>query len=301
MMASAKNGGTFARNLRILNRFERGDTLADIGRDCGLTRERVRQIVASFGATPRHQRIAQRDASILAAIKADDLTAQEAADRFGRTKITAYLIGHHAGHVFRRDRLSDCDEIVALAEQVRAGASMQELTGGSPAIRGRLYAYCRRNGIRSMHGRHRDFSTRAEIVRQARQSGMPWAQVADLVSDAEHKSIGVGALYNWAAANLPRGVLGIGLVHQKMPRAERTRHERPRKEKPARAPRIKPEVIAAASAKEAAIANYGRASAGDIAAAHGVTRNSIIGYWFRARREGLISDVSTARKSEIEA
>ncbi len=40
--------------------------------------------------------------------------------------------------------------------------------------------------------------------------------------------------------------------------------------------------------KETAIANRGKASAEQIAAAIGTTRNAIIGHWFRARQLGLI-------------
>jgi hypothetical protein len=53
-------------------------------------------------------------------------------------------------------------------------------------------------------------------------------------------------------------------------------------------------ILLCRDARTAALENYGRASASQIAAAHGVTRNSIIGHWFRLRRAGLLSDQSEA-------
>jgi len=38
--------------------------------------------------------------------------------------------------------------------------------------------------------------------------------------------------------------------------------------------------------RDTALANRGKATAAEIAAAIGVTRNAIIGHWFRARKEG---------------
>jgi hypothetical protein len=42
------------------------------------------------------------------------------------------------------------------------------------------------------------------------------------------------------------------------------------------------------TAQKTAIANRGKASAAQIAAACGTTRNAVIGYWFRARQMGII-------------
>lgn len=43
------------------------------------------------------------------------------------------------------------------------------------------------------------------------------------------------------------------------------------------------------SIREIAIAAYGKERADDVAARHGVSRNVIIGHWFRARQLGLIA------------
>jgi hypothetical protein len=43
-----------------------------------------------------------------------------------------------------------------------------------------------------------------------------------------------------------------------------------------------------ASARETAVANWGRASASVIADAIGTTRCAVIGHWFRARASGII-------------
>jgi DNA-binding CsgD family transcriptional regulator len=48
------------------------------------------------------------------------------------------------------------------------------------------------------------------------------------------------------------------------------------------------EIEVFSSARETAIRNRGKASASQIANACGITRNSVIGYWNRARAAGLI-------------
>lgn len=47
-----------------------------------------------------------------------------------------------------------------------------------------------------------------------------------------------------------------------------------------------PDIEVRASIKETAIANHGKASADQIASVIGVSRNSIIGHWYRARQKG---------------
>lgn len=274
---------TFARDLRILRRHLDGETLADIGSDLGISRERVRQIVAKFGAKSKREISASRCAEMLAAIRKDNLTANEAAARFGVSFSSAYRVGRLAGHVFRRDILSESAHIAALAEQVRAGASIYSLAKGS--MRGLLFEHCKRHGIKSRHGRHRDFGPRRETVLRMREQGHGWGAIAAEVSRIEGAAVRVAAVYFWASKN-------IG--HQGMRAVARSAKVKPPKATARQ--KIKPQVIVCEDAKEAARANYGKAPASAIAAAHGVTRNSIIGHWFRLRRSGQIAEVNTAHK-----
>jgi hypothetical protein len=48
-------------------------------------------------------------------------------------------------------------------------------------------------------------------------------------------------------------------------------------------------VVIADNLRDAAILNRGKAPASAIAAAHGCTRNAIIGHWYRLRMEGVLA------------
>lgn len=287
-LADSSLGSNFSRNLAILNRHLAGEPLSEIGADLGLTRERVRQIVAGFDAPAKREMLADRNRQILARIKEGDLTADEAAAEFGIQPAVAYHIGHQAGHVFRRDTKRDSEMIAALAERVKVGESIQSLAAGDHSIRGLLWEYCKRNGIKSRHGRHRDFSARYEIIERSRQEGMTWEQVAKEVARAEGKPLVTGAVCTWVARYMPEQ------IRSRTERLSGVRLARTPKVKPVRPAKPKPRIILASNPKDAARLNYGRAPASIIAAVHGVSRNSIIGYWFRLRQQGQLGNVNTA-------
>ena len=280
----SRTDNTFGRDLRILQRHVNGETLAAIAADFGITRERARQIVAGFAAKPKRAMVRDRNAEVLAAAKRENLTATEAAERFSISVATVYQIGRRAGHAFRRDLLRETERIAALAEQVRAGASIIGLAAGDSSTRGLLLEYCKRHGIKSLHGPHRDFEPRRAAIIAMRAEGCSWRDIADEVAVIEGIRVSTAAIYNWAYKY-------IGGMAMKAPRTKRPPQPRPRKSRPHYS------VVLCDNAKAAALANYGQAPASVVAKAHGVTRNSIIGHWFRLRQSGLIKDVNTAHKN----
>lgn len=154
-----------ARNAEILDRYERGEKLRDIGASFGLTHERVRQIATRAGLPPRLQEIRERNQKIIEYGKTA-MTPEEIVAAFGIDRKALYPIFYAAG---------------------------LPIPGG---------------------------------LRCPRHTFSPNPQT------------------------------GIQIM---------------------------------SDIRETAIANYGKAPASKIAEAAGTTRNSIIGHWFRARRQGLIA------------
>lgn len=262
------------RNREILRLFDAGEKLEYIGAIYGITRERVRQIVGKFGAKPRRQAQWQKDAEIIEVLRSEHLSSNAAQARFGHRVLR---LARDNGIVLQHEWLWRAPEIAQLAERVKAGESIRSACGANRNLEALVGHYCQANGITSRHGRWNDKSDRAEIVARAREAGKTWAQIALAVSRAEGRAIGKQAIINWACGHMDRIP----------PRGRSAMTMRPAR-KILRS-REKPRVTYNPNIKKAAELNYGKAPASVIAAVHGVTRNVIIGHWFRLRKAGVLA------------
>lgn len=263
----------------IRARFDRGETLQAIGDSYGLTRERVRQIVAKTGAEPRFVTFGKRRAEIAAAVKAENLSSDEAAARYGIGRGAVLAICSAFGVVCRQDFLWNSPEIAALADLVRGGMSIHMAAGHVHKVERLIWQYCQRNGIVSRYGRWHDRSPRVAMVQKMRAQGAGWEAIAAAVTELEGHHVGRAGLYMWVRNHLDKDVW----KHVRPARKPRIYVPGPGKGRGPRRPAEQCDTI-----KEAARINYGKATAAEIAALHGVSRNVIIGHWFRLRRAGLL-------------
>jgi hypothetical protein len=273
---------TELRRTNIIALFEDGETLASIGEQFGITRERVRQIVRAAGMKPRLAQGKERRAAIATQMRDEAMTAKMAAERFGFDPADAHRIAHEFGFILTPEpRLIDEPRFAEMAEKVRGGMSIRNAAGSDHPTEAALARYCEEHGIKSVHGRWRPRQERAALVRVMRASHRTWAQVAEAVSAVEGYITGPAAIHAWSQRHMARGEY-----------TPPKRPERPAAERRARGagkghgPRVP--VAVCDEVREAARLNYGKAPASEIAKAHGVTRNVIIGHWFRLRRAGLL-------------
>lgn len=283
----ASSGGGFlvARNQEIAARFDAGETLEAIATDHGITRERVRQIVTRMGCKPRREAYGDLRAEIADAARVEWLTTAELVNRFGVSAATVLSAVALAGISLPTRTKQEEDELSALAERVRAGESIRSIAGADHSLEGRLGRYCRSKGIKAAHGRWRDFSDRERIIREGRLAGDSWREIADRLAPVEGYSVKGSALAMWANNNLDDVPSPPPLTRQ--PRKDRSKPSSRRSGVFAADPDA--DVIVKDTVRETAIANRGRVTASKIAAAIGVTRNSIIGHWNRAREDGVLA------------
>lgn len=265
------------RNTAILQRYAAGESLTDIARSLGLTRERVRQLVKRTGAVMPHTLSKQQVADIIKAIGAEPMTADAAAARFGVRRNKIVTIARSA-----RVRLVSDYEVrnvglMPLVERVRAGESMHSLAAGNRSVETRLSWLIKKLGIPvRAHGRWRDLSHRVDMIAEGRNNNSTWDEIALSVGEFEaHKTSGANIM-KWAERNCPE-VFSI-------PVARRSKARKPRAPKPAREIAPDPTIVVLGTVRETAVANRGKATAAQIARAIGTTRNAVIGHWFRARQ-----------------
>lgn len=270
------------READMLARFHSGETLQSIGDHFGITRERVRQIVERNGAVPRYQQARIRRDQIVAAMRGEWLTSKELADRFGIDPASVLSIARDAGIKLPVRTREEEQDLAAFAERVKAGESIRAVSGGDHNLENRIKIYCAGKGIKSLHGPWRDLSHRYGIIRAGREAGKSWKELALEVSAIEKIAIKGAALYNWAQAHID----DIPQPPRKPRRAKRPARPYRHKPAPAKVITASPDIVVKDTVKETAIANRDRATASQIAAAIGVSRNSIIGHWNRARISG---------------
>lgn len=285
---AAQLAARLERDADIVARFRAGQKLEEIGAAHGLTRERARQIAARGGQPPRSQKYREKRRKIAERLAAAPAPAFKVAQEFGVSFHTVQRAAKEAGvDLPARRPVWDCAEVAAMADKVRAGASIRAAAGGDLRLTHHLLQYTRHYGIASQHGRHRDFTLRRKIITGMIAAGAEARSIAAAVGAAEGNPITVPVLYAWASRH------GLDLcannARVKAGRERGVRLKRAKVEKPQRAPRPAPVVAHAPTPKDMAILNYGKAPASAIAAACGVSRNSIIGHWFRARQQGLIA------------
>lgn len=275
-----------ARDQQILARHNAGELHTTIAADFGITKERVRQIVKAGGGTARRVTQRAKGEEIAATIAAEGLTARHAAKRFGRSQRVIWYVARKHGIKFPRPDHDVEMRLAALSERVLAGESIRSVCNGDRNLSQRLERYCRARGIKSKVGRWKDFSHRADLVRQWRADGLTWRECAGRLSSIEGHAIHGAAVYVWIAKHHP-DILDIRA--SKAPKPAKVRKPRPPWVPRPRHVAPAPDIEIKETVRDTAIANRGRASASQIAQAIGVSRNSIIGHWRRARDAGVFA------------
>lgn len=276
-----------SRNADILARFNAGDTLESIGQHYGITRERVRQITNAAGVEPRHIQADRKIEEDVAILSDANMTRAEAAEFTGRPLSSISRMATKRGVKFRSSYKVDAPEMVEMAAKVADGMSIYEAAGKVHNVAARLADHCKRHGIETVHGRWHDRGERRNIVLQMRSEGRAWPDIAVAVAEAESKPIGLPSLMAWAYKHVPE-VIGFRLpVKMEKPVSVWKAKKRPAAITPVKE---MPMVVMAPSLREGVKVNRGKASASQIAAAYGVTRNSVIGLWFRMRKNGEITE-----------
>lgn len=266
-----------ARNLEILERFDKGEALNVIGKHFGLTQERIRQIVARHRSETRRSMVAAKWAEMAKQIRERPMLKSEARALFpqlndNQFKDFCYRERFHflpdAKLAERKTRLAE------LAQKVLAGASITKVVGKSydAAL---LAKYMDDHGLaRPRRNRRNDFSHRPAIVLACIEMKMNFSSIARAFGRFEKRNVARTVATNWIDWNMPEQAAEIR-TYKKIrvqPRLAIRQVSAPAN------------IIVLQTVRETAIANYGKASASRIAAAIGATRNSIIGHWYRHRR-----------------
>jgi hypothetical protein len=277
------------RDLEMKALFEAGQTLQSIGEKFGETKERVRQVVnIRLGAKPRFKAIQER-------IKQDAETIKGLIDEGRHTNDIASLLGVSRSYVsfvsrnfgVKVPRAPGCnqirtDEIEQAVQRVVQGYSIGKACAASPGLRNNVMDECKRRGVQSRHGKWRDFSARHAILKNGIEAGLSYPEIREQIGKAEGKELLNEALLTWAYTH------GYRFKKPSTPSAAPLRTVRPK------APKIIREkcavIVDGLSPREVAIKYYGKTSAAEIAKMLGCTRNSVIGHWFRARKQGQINE-----------
>ena len=261
--ASTSSQPDVDRNRELLVQFDAGEKLECIAATFGITRERVRQIAAKAGRTPRanvrRQSISKREDAILSMV------------RQGKTnRETAEALGLHIGMV--RDVVSSSGLTAAkgtyaetraddIAEAVRLIAGGMSMTKACTAVnlpRGAHYLVStarEKAGIPHQHGRWgRDPLTLRRVKEAAKSTKR--LKVA-LKRKKDELRVLVDGLAR--AEVRPAKPIASRLTEQPIP------------------------IDPAKSAREVCWELRGKYTASQIADALGTTRNAVIGHWFREK------------------
>lgn len=279
-----------ARDADIVSRFKAGETLQSIADRYGITRERVRQIAGKHVPETRRQQFHAVDVQIANDIAARRLTRRQAVAAYGVS--VANRASRQYGVVYPA-KVPD-PTVVEAAALVSGGMSIHQAASGDRALRAKIASYCRKMGIVSRHGRWLDRSERVKAVKSMRSAGASWAEITAYVGSMEGKTIVCRALYQWAKVHMlpeeyakPARVkvwpAPVAVAPEWQPKLLAPVKRRARNQV------AKPKVVYHSDIKKAAELNYGKAPASIIAAVHGVSRNVIIGHWFRLRRAGVLA------------
>lgn len=267
------------RNETILARFDAGETLEAIGQDFNLTRERVRQIVAKHGRAPRLKTIRtkrQKLTAIVVRLNERGLTNSQIAKEIGRPYGEVSLLLRKAGGECNRMSLDEHLSMLRLAAKVANGTSIRRVCNADHALSEKLRRFCKANGVVSAHRKVKDTSARAGLIVAGRIAGKSWGEITQDVAAVEGRTYCVGAIMNWARENVD--LPGRPKSHRPVVQ---------RREKPASPPQPETDLssleIAGLSVREAAMALRGIASASQIAKHLGISRNAVIGHWWRSR------------------
>lgn len=268
------------RNAAIVDMFDGGATLQEIGVKFDITRERVRQIVDRAGRTPRLETAKAQRLELFEQFRASGLSAKE----FSETHNIAYANLKTLARDFnytppRAPRQIDDPKFAPLIEAVKTGRSIRSVAIEAGVVPQMLGRACQEAGVGSRHGRWKDFSRRGQLISELYGKGKSWEEIAQAISLAEGSDVGWSAARNWAVNNLS--------LPKRRGRGSLKSDRRIQKTAKPKPPSL--EVIVCGDVKATAKANYGRCPASKIGARLGVTRNVIIGHWNRLRAAGELS------------
>lgn len=277
------------RNREILERHDAGESHSSIATAFAITRERVRQIVKANRRKTRTEIRRDEFQAVVDAVKnLPPMSSAEAVATLGFRPHVVWAAASKAGVKFLRRDSETTSMLATLAEKVKAGMSFHAAAGGDRALASMVMRFCEEQGIKSVAPCKWtvDPEVRRHAIAEMRQRGSSWGDIAAVVASKEGvRQMGGASLYNWAAKHAPEM---LEIKPPKMPKPPRRAY--PKARKPVKAPRAPAvEVEVKQDVRETAIANYGKAPASAIAKAVGVTRNSIIGHWHRARKTGEIA------------
>lgn len=228
----------------IADAIEQGDGYQKIADHLGVSRERIRQLVKAHG-----------------------LPLAETSWPKVRLRKAAYIQAK-AARLESRERF-----ISELVEKVRTGASIASACPNR-TTEALIAAECRKRGIVSRHGRWHDFSKRIEIIKEGLQLRQTWSQIADVVSIAEGRSLKGQSARAFAAAR--------GLIPRDYTSVKASYPRKPKKERP---PKVSLGPYLGSNDRavivERAYELKPVASASQIGAHLGLTRNAVIGIWHR--------------------
>jgi DNA-binding CsgD family transcriptional regulator len=275
---------TAARNLEIKALFDEGKTLQSIADIYGITRERVRQIVDRQGGTPRHVAIAERSAEIAnsIAILADaGKTGMEIAAYLDKPYHTIVKAARWRGIKIPRRGIGHGREALLneVAAKVADGMSIRQACNNDIPLSHLYERWAGRNGKpKGKHGRWVDRSERKDIIRKMHKEGAEWALITAAVAKIE------------GYKTSERGIINYAYNHKLVTPRPRgpTPKNTARKPISIRPPKTPAEILSMDTIRKTCVEYYGKASAKEIAAHLGITRNSVIGHWFRARKNGGI-------------
>lgn len=279
-----------ARTDDIMARWDAGETLKSIGDDYGITRERVRQIVMKAGGKSGRKRMDEAHAAIAALLSERPMTATEAMAEIGSSRAVVLGVAKKFGVKVEKRPAELTAHLKRLSDRVAAGESFRSAAGTDPVLASMLARYCRDNSIVSQAPTRWscNHEARRKIIAEGRAAGKAFSQMAVEIAAVEGvRTMSPIAIQNWVYRCAP------DLLAVKTPKA---RPDKRRLNGKARHKLVQmrnvcapASIVVKETVRETALANRGNASAGQIARAIGVTRNCIIGHWFRARSAGMIA------------
>ena len=172
------------RNASIVAAIKDGRTLADVGAEHSITRERVRQIAAAAGLSPsqlRRERRKRFRAVIVAALR-EERSYKDIADEFGGSKATLYGIAAAEGLTSRAAprhnpiRAYYSERVALIIAGISAGRLQQDIADELGVAQSYVSTVAVRHGLR--RASHKPKTERNAAIAAAVQRGSRIADVA---------------------------------------------------------------------------------------------------------------------------
>lgn len=191
------------RNQEICKRYLAGEMQADIARDFGMTRERVRQIIEKAGLVSETQRHAEFVAVVAGTVSRKKLTLAQASEMFKINYASAYNYCKQHGVKPSSMTVEEEEELESLAAKVVNGLSCRKAAGGPAYKAEKLRRHLIRKGISSRgRSKHDDFSERKKLIENWRADGLTWEECASRLSEHDGRAISGGGVYLWCKRHM---------------------------------------------------------------------------------------------------